>query len=757
MQVLELLASGAVQGVGFRPLVYRVAHQLALGGAVWNEPGGVRIRLVGPAQRVEEFGSRLRAECSAPARLDQLRILSVSEVDHAEPFRIAESMTDGAREALVMPDLATCPACLRELFDPHNRRFRYPFTNCTHCGPRFSIITGIPYDRPQTTMRGFTMCPECQAEYDDPNNRRFHAQPNACPNCGPQVELWDAQGARLGGRDWAVRQAAAYLREGRIVAVKGIGGFHLLCDARNNDAVHELRRRKHREEKPFAVMAPDLTAARLLAEIGDVEANLMMSAAAPIVLLPKRPDAELADAVAPNNPFLGLMLPYSPLHHLLLHTLEMSVVATSGNLSDEPICIDERDAVARLNGVADFFLVHNRPIVRALDDSVARIASGKTMLLRRARGYAPLALPLPVETPPLLALGPHLKNTVALAIKDRIVVSQHLGDLDTLEARRAFEQSVNDLQLLYGEKPGIWVADRHPDYASSIFAREQGREPIRVQHHHAHIAAVMAEHGLPGPVLGIAWDGTGLGDDGTIWGGEFLRARPDSFIRLGHLSGFRLPGGDNSMRKPVWSAFGALQACFPEKMPDLAIRLLGIDRETARNLHTLIEKGVNAPFTCSAGRWFDVVAALCGVCRESSYEGMAAQRLEFVMDADPSAWPYAFQTRAESGAVIFEMKPVLESLLADIEEGVPIPRIATRFHVTLVEIIVRTADAHRGLPVVLGGGCFQNRFLLDTAVHRLREAGHAAYWPQLVPPNDGGISLGQAMVAAHSISNSRPA
>lgn len=758
MQVLEFLVTGAVQGVGFRPLVYRVAHQMGLGGAVWNEPGGVRIRVVGPAPRVEDFGARLRAGCVEPARIDQLRILSVSETDHVEPFRIAESMTDGVRQALVMPDLAMCPACLREMFDSKNRRYRYPFTNCTHCGPRFSIITGIPYDRPQTTMAGFTMCAACQTEYDNPGDRRFHAQPNACGECGPQLELLDAQGKRLGGRDWAIRHAVTQLREGRIVAVKGIGGFHLLCDARNETAVRELRARKHREEKPFAVMVPDLNTARILTQLTDAEAALLGTSAAPIVLLAKRAGADIADAVAPNNACLGIMLSYSPIHHLLLHMLQMPVVATSGNLSDEPICIDETEAVQRLAGVADFFLVHNRPIVRALDDSVARIAHDGVMLLRRARGFAPLALPLPVETPPLLALGPHLKNTVALAMRDRVVVSQHLGDLATLESRKAFAQSISDLQELYGEKPETWVVDQHPDYASSEFAREHGRNPIRVQHHHAHIAAVMAEYGLRDPVLGVAWDGTGLGTDGTIWGGEFLRVRPDHFIRLGHLGGFRLPGGDSAMRKPLYSAFGVLATYYPDNVIELAARLLNMDRETAHNLNTLITKGVNAPFSTSAGRWFDAIAALCGICRESSYEGMAAQRLECALNPADRVWPYPFEAIARSGSFVFEMKHMLDALLADWADGVSASVISGRFHAMLIEIIVQTAGAYRGMPIVLSGGCFQNQFLLDTAVRRLREVGHTVYWPQLVPPNDGGIALGQAMIAAHLLnSNYRPA
>ncbi len=751
MQVLELLVSGAVQGVGFRPLVYRLAHELNLGGAVWNEPGGVRIRLVGPPQRVENFLPRLRADCAPPARIDFIRVLSVGESGQAEAFRIAESMRDGAREALVMPDLATCPACRRELFDPRDRRFRYPFINCTHCGPRYSIITEIPYDRAHTTMRGFTLCAACGAEYTDPANRRFHAQPNACPACGPRVELLDARGRRLGEREWALRKTAALLREGLIVAAKGIGGFHLLCDARNEAAVAELRRRKRREEKPLAVMTPDIETARRMAECGPAEIELLASPAAPIVLLRRRAEADLAPAIAPGNPYVGLLLPYSPIHLLLLHDFQAPLVATSGNLSDEPLCTDDEEAVQRLAGVADVFLVHNRPIARALDDSVVRVLDGKPMLLRRARGYAPLAIPLPVQAPCIMAVGPHMKNTVALACRDRVILSQHLGDLDTLESRRAFEGAIADLQSLFAERPVAWAADRHPDYASGIIARERHPAPLLVQHHHAHIAAVMAEHALSGPVLGVAWDGTGLGDDGTIWGGEFLRTKPDRYLRIARLAAFRLPGGDGAMRKPLWSAVGVLHRHYPGQLPDLAVRRLGMEEATVQGLCTMIDRGLNAPLTSSAGRWFDAVAALAGVCRESAYEGQAAQQLEYISDPLVSAQPYPFGEVAEGGSVTLVLAPMLDELLADLDAGAPASRVAARFHRTLVEIIAAVADAHRGMPVVLGGGCFQNRILLEAAIRRLRENGHAVYWPQMVPPNDGGISLGQAFVAAHTL------
>lgn len=748
MQVLELLITGAVQGVGFRPLVFRVAHRLGVGGAVWNEPGGVRVRVVGPAASVESFTGTLRRECAPPARIDHIRILSVSETDTPEPFRIAESITGGLREALVMPDLATCPNCLRELFDSKNRRYRHPFINCTHCGPRYSIILGIPYDRERTTMREFPMCPACRAEFENPEDRRFHAQPIACPICGPTVELWDARGMRLGARDWAIRSAASRIREGQIVAVKGIGGFHLLCDARNDAVVQELRRRKRREEKPFAIMAPDLGWARLLADLSDIEIELLRSAAAPIVLARRRDTGWVAPSVAPANPQLGILLPYAPIHHLLVREVGMPVVATSGNLSDEPICTDEREAVERLAGIADAFLVHNRPIARPLDDSVAQVVDRRVCLIRRARGYAPLAIPLPLETPPMLALGAHLKNTIALAFGDRIVLSQHHGDLDALEARAAFERAVEDLPALYGVRPGIWIADKHPDYASSIYVRERGFETITVQHHHAHIAAGMAEHGLSGPVLGVAWDGTGLGDDGTIWGGEFLRVSEEGFLRIGRLSRFRLPGGDASMRKPIAAAFGALFASFPAQTAELARRWLGLDDETIQAYSALIESGTNAPWTSSAGRWFDAISALCGACRTSSYEGQAAQRLEYLCDDAADSRLFSYGIVEEAGVVVFDLAPLLREFLEEMEHGSDRVRLATRFHRTLADILVTMAMGHPDLPVVLSGGCFQNRFLAELTVRRFRELGRPVYLPEQIPANDGGISAGQAIVAA---------
>lgn len=749
-----MMVRGAVQGVGFRPFVYRLAHELGLGGLVRNDQQGVYIRVVGNPEVLDCFTTRLRREAPLPAQVTEITVLARGEAERLEPFQIATSDLQGRPEAVIMADLATCPDCRRELLDPANRRYRYPFINCTHCGPRFSIIQGIPYDRPHTTMRGFTQCPACQAEYDHPADRRFHAQPNACPVCGPRLAWWTATGQAMAEGETALGAAVQALREGRIVAVKGLGGFHLMCDARNAEAVRTLRARKNREEKPFAVMVPDLAAAQALCRINDAEAALLQGPAAPIVLLDRKAGAGLAGGVAPDNPALGLILPYTPLHHLLLHDLGFPVVATSGNLSDEPICTDEHEALLRLRGLADFFLVHNRPIARPLDDSVARLIGGKPCLVRRARGYAPLPIPWswPAGTPPdttLLAVGAHMKTAVTLATATRAMVGAHIGDLDSLEARRAFERAAQDLVSLYAATPTRWACDRHPDYASSAYAREHGRDVVAVQHHHAHIAAGLAEHGLTGPVCGFAWDGTGLGDDGTLWGGECLRVDRTGCRRLGWIRGFALPGGDHAARKPVWSAVGALQEYFPDEMPGLAMERLDLPEAEVRTLMALVAKRINAPRTTSVGRWFDAVAALTGLCRASTFEGQAAMRLEWAVDpGHAEAPPYPFELQAGAEGVEANLRNALIALLQDLRNGQPAGLIATRFHHTLAALALAQARQQPEHQIILSGGCFQNRYLTECCIERLRAGGFVPYWHQLVPPNDGGLSLGQAWVAA---------
>lgn len=755
MEARDILVEGAVQGVGFRPFVFRLAQEMSLGGFVRNEARGVCLQLIGPPVHLDLFLARLPNEVPAPAQVTRLTVLATRPAEQTEPFRILASDEAGAPSTVVMADLATCPACLRELNDPRDRRHRYPFINCTHCGPRFSIIEGIPYDRVHTTMRGFTQCPACQAEYDHPADRRFHAQPNACPDCGPHLAWWSPAGDVLAEHDAALHAATTALRAGAIVAVKGLGGFHLMCDARSNTAVQTLRERKQREEKPFALMAPTLASITAFCAVSDGEAALLQSPAAPITLLDRTASPDIADAVAPGNPCLGVMLPYTPLHHLLMQELGFPVVATSGNISDEPICTDEHEAVLRLRGLADFFLVHNRPIARPLDDSVVRLIDGKPCILRRARGYAPLPIPLaqPASLPAgesILAVGAHMKTSVTLITGSQAVVGAHIGDLDTLEARRAFARAATDLPALYATTPARWACDRHPDYASSVYAREHGRDVVAVQHHHAHVASGMAEHGLAGPVLGVAWDGTGLGDDGTLWGGEFLHVAAGSCRRVATVRGFALPGGDHAARKPAWSAVGALLEYCPDEMPGLAVALLGMPGNEVRTLMTVLTKRINAPRTTSVGRWFDVVAALTGLCRSSSFEGQAAMMLEWsVAGQNPDLPPYAFDLGEEDGLLVVQPGRMLNELIADQRAGRSPGTIAARFHHTLAELLVAVVRTQPEREVVLSGGCFQNRYLTERCLQRLRAAGFTPYAHHLVPPNDGGISLGQAWVAAY--------
>jgi hydrogenase maturation protein HypF len=677
---------------------------------------------------------------------------------------VRDSSEDGPKTAVILPDLATCSDCLREVFDPSNRRFRYPLTNCTNCGPRYSIIEDLPYDRPRTTMKHFPMCDACRAEYDNPADRRFHAQPNACPRCGPHLELWDAAGEVQAIHDDALRAAADALRRGDIVAAKGLGGFHLLVDGRNQEAVLRLRRRKLREEKPFGLMYPDLEWVRRDCEVSEAEVQILHSPESPLVLLRRSRSGEpgrtqrvpfgarhlpIADMVAPGNPYLGIMLPYTPLHHLLLAEVGFPIVATSGNRSDEPICLDEREALTRLAGIADVFLVHNRPIARQVDDSVVRIVLGREMVLRRARGYAPFPVPVEKSLPPLLAVGAHQKNTLAIAAGCQVVVSQHVGDLDTPLALEAFRRVAGDLPRLYALEPRAVVCDQHPDYHSTRHAEMMGLPIVRVQHHYAHVRACMAEHGLSGPLLGVAWDGTGLGLDGTVWGGEFLRVPSSGFERVAHLRIFRLPGGERAVREPCRAALGLLYELLGEELfarDDMA-PLRSFSSVERGLLRGVLHSGFNAPWTSSAGRLFDAVASLLDIRQTVAFEGQAAMELEFAVEGVASVGAYPFDI-AESGVI--DWGPMVRAILQDLTDGSAVGTVARRFHDTLAEIIVAAARRAGEQTVVLSGGCFQNAYLLEQTVTRLRAAGFRACWPQRIPTNDGGIALGQILAASTS-------
>jgi len=740
---------GAVQGVGFRPFAWREAIARGLAGFVVNTPAGVTIEAEGTpaalADLIETIGT-------APPVNASIRDLAVGVIwpQGDVGFAIRNSVVEGWATASVPPDLAICDDCLAEMRDPANRRYRYPFVNCTQCGPRFSIVEALPYDRARTSMRRFPMCAACRAEYHDPADRRFHAEPIACPACGPQLALWDGAGEARATRDDALLAAVAALRDGAIVAVKGIGGFHLMVDARDEAAVRRLRQRKRRADKPFAVTFASLDDLARHADVGEAEAALLVSPARPIVLVKQRGGA-LAEAVAPRNPCLGAMLAYAPLHHLLLAECGFPLVATSGNRRSEPIVTDPHEALARLAGIADLFLVHDRPIVRPVDDSVARIVAGRPQLLRRGRGYAPATVAAMIE-PGILALGGHLKTALALSTGAGIVVGQHLGDLDTPEARDAYDAAIGDITGLHRTAPRLIVRDLHPDYHSTRVADRCGVPVVAVQHHVAHIAACMAEHGLAPPVLGVAWDGAGYGPDGTVWGGEFIRVDAAGWRRVACLRPFRLPGGETAIREPRRSALGLLFAAFGRDalvMADLA-PVSGFTAAERTTLATMLEHGVNAPVTTSAGRLFDAVAALLGLRQRATYEGQAAAELEWVAGSGDMGAAYDFPVRAGIGDTPLQVdwEPALRAILADLRSGTAAGVISSAFHQSLALAIAAVA-ARIGEPtVVLTGGCFQNARLTEAAVAELHATGLTPWRHERVPANDGGLAVGQAWWAA---------
>ncbi len=751
MKRLRIHIQGAVQGVGFRPFVYRLANEYHLTGWVINNSQGVLIEAEGEAETLQKFLLRLEKEKPPRAAIYSLEHSLLDPVGYNQ-FEIRHSDSAGEKSVLVLPDIATCDECLNEIFDPANRRYRYPFTNCTNCGPRYTIIESLPYDRPNTTMKHFTMCPECQREYEDPTDRRFHAQPNACPVCGPQLEIWDAHGKCIAEKDEALQLAAQKILQGEIVAVKGLGGFHLMCDATDVAAVHRLRQRKRREEKPFAVMFPNLDILREYCLISPLEERLLRSPECPIVLLKRQSATDIAENVAPGNPYLGAFLPYTPLHHLLLAEIGRPVVATSGNLSDEPICIDEQEALVRLNGIADWFLVHNRPILRHVDDSIVRIIAGREVVLRRARGYAPLPIMIPQELPPTLAVGAHLKNTIAISHGRQVFISQHIGDLETEAAYNAFRHVIQSLQTLYEVHPQQIICDAHPDYLSTKYARESTLPVKTVQHHVAHVFSCMAENELTPPVLGISWDGTGYGPDGTVWGGEFILVNADGWGRVGHLRTFSLPGGEKAVKEPRRSALGLLYELAGDRVfQTYPLPCWSNVSDTEKKLLLqMLAKNINSPRTSSMGRLFDAVAAICGLRSINRFEGQAAMELEFCIPTGESDAVYPFEIKPVKKAgnpdlFVIDWQKMIQHLLADAEARLPVGEISRKFHNTLTEMMIAAAKRTAIEKVVLSGGCFQNKYLGERAIWRLSEEGFQPYFHQRVPPNDGGIALGQVM------------
>ncbi|MGA2888264.1 MAG: carbamoyltransferase HypF [Terracidiphilus sp.] len=771
----EVLIRGVVQGVGFRPFVYRLALEEGLAGFVGNDTDGVKIEIEGPEERVKAFLARLQSQTPTLARIDSIAVSEMAATGETG-FKIVSSEVVGRVSTGIPADAATCIDCVRELLDPADRRYRYPFLNCTNCGPRFTITRRIPYDRPQTSMAKFPMCPACQQEYDDPLNRRFHAQPNACWDCGPRVWMVGADGAKIAADDAvaacdAVAMSIARLVAGDIMAIKGIGGFHLSVDATNQAAVMRLRERKRRYGKPLAVMVRNLDAACALSALTAEEEAMLSTPARPIVLVRRREGCGIADGVAPGIPWLGIFLPYAPLQHLLFADPRVrALVMTSANLSEEPIAIDNDEALARLGAIADAFLMHDREILQRCDDSVMAEADSAPQLIRRARGFVPLAVPLPFDAPPLLAVGGHLKSVFTLAQGRSAYQSQHLGDLENLTGLEFFRESLDHLMHTFEIEPQTVVHDMHPGYLSTSWAKEWAAERrlplIAVQHHHAHVAGCMAEHGLTDQVIGLALDGTGYGTDGKIWGGEVLIARLQDFERFAHLEYVPMPGGEAAVKEPWRMAFAALRAAGFDV--ESAASLAGASTEEARVLERMIERGINTPMTSSLGRLFDAVAAVVLGRRVVDYEAQAAIELEglAIDESDrlndngfvPSLWAHGSCADAHhDGSLIIKTSDVWEALVDGLRRGLNKKKIAARFHVGVAEGLILAAGNARqetGIgQVVLSGGCMANRRLARLLREGLEEEGFEVFQHVQVSPGDGGLSYGQAAIAAAMLGN----
>jgi hydrogenase maturation protein HypF len=752
----EVQVSGIVQGVGFRPYVYRLATDRNLGGNISNTPAGVTIEIQGPTDLVEDFVSRLPGEAPMLAQITHVLVREVPcKADRS--FEILSSQTGEHPSALVSPDVTVCDDCLRELFDTQDRRHLYPFINCTNCGPRFTIVRDVPYDRPSTSMSAFPMCDKCRAEYTDPHNRRFHAQPNACWDCGPQLEFWDSAGRLIEVRD-PIEAAIERLRAGEILAVKGLGGFHFAVDAMNSAAVERLRQRKRRIAKPFAVMVRDLEAARRFCQIDAEAQTLLSSRQRPIVLAPKTRSSAVAENVAPNQLDLGLFLPYTPLHHLIFAAGKFTVlVMTSGNLSEEPVAIDNREAVDRLGNIADFFLVHDRKILLRCDDSVVRHSVGRLRQIRRSRGYVPAPVRLHKELPPILAVGGELKNTICLTRRNMAFLSQHIGDLENIESFDFFREAIAHLSRILEIEPEVIAHDLHPDYLSTKWASTQnGARLVGVQHHHAHIAACMAENLIDGRVIGLALDGTGYGTDGQIWGGEALIAGYATFERAAHFAYVALPGGAAAIREPWRMAVSYLVQAFGEDFLTLDIPFVReLQRGKAELVLRMIAQRVNSPLTSSCGRLFDAVAALIGIRQEVSYEAQASIELEMLGRSSTATDGYPLAIRRQDQCWQIDASSLFAGIVEDLRRKVCTETISRRFHNGLVETLVRLACLLREESslnqICLSGGTFNNLLVFEHLIRELKFLRFEIFTHSEVPTGDGGLSLGQALVAAHSV------
>jgi len=751
---LTVSVRGVVQGVGFRPFVYQLVTRHGLKGWVCNTSEDVRIDVEGEQTALDKFLVELENNAPPLARIENISTTIEKPVGY-ERFEIRHSVSEEGKYQLVSPDVATCPACLEEVLSPADRRYRYPFTNCTNCGPRFTIIEDIPYDRPKTTMRHFKMCPECQQEYEDPLNRRFHAQPNACPICGPALQLVDSNGHPVITED-ALLETGRLLREGNIVAIKGLGGFLLACDATSERVVRLLRERKNRPSKPFAIMLTSLEEVEEHCHVSTIEKELLTSHQSPIVLLRWRAGSKVTKAVAPGLKHLGVMLPYTPMHHILLRETALPLVMTSGNLSEEPIARDNDEALKRLGGIADYFLLHNRDIYSTYDDSVAIVEGDRPQLVRRARGYAPYPIHLSFEAKQVLACGAELKNTFCLTRNDHAFLSQHIGDMENLETLEHFENTIELYKRLFRIQPEMIAYDMHPEYLSTKYAKDlAGKSPgvvfVPVQHHHSHIVSCMVDNGVEEPVIGVALDGTGFGTDGCIWGGEFLLVDYKGFERLGHLQYVPLPGGEAAIKRPYRMAVGYLlnvlgKGALKDDLPLMQY----VDSREIDIIEKQISRGINSPLTSSCGRLFDAVSALVGVRGQIDYEAQAAIELEAIADEGESG-NYPFDITGDNGVDIVSFSRLFTAIISDLEKGVSAEVISARFHNTMAQVVLqmcqRLADRTGINRVALSGGVFQNRLLLGLTTGALEKAGLSVLTHSKVPGNDGGVSLGQAVIA----------
>ncbi len=753
---LRIEVKGIVQGVGFRPFVHRLARSCRLNGWVRNTSGNVTIEVEGPEENLSQFLTLLKEKVPPAARIQGIatrRLPTKGDID----FEIRKSQPEPGKYQPVSPDLATCPECREEIFEPKNRRYLYPFTNCTNCGPRFTIIRDIPYDRPMTTMSRFTMCPECQAEYDDPLDRRFHAQPNACRKCGPVLQLADRDGTPITGED-PLRKAAEFLRQGYIVAVKGLGGFQLACDATNQEVVALLRDRKKRPGKPFALMMASVAETERHCYVSPEEAGLLLSTNAPVVLLRWRKDASnVTPLVAENNKCLGVMLPCTPLHHVLLYYAARPLVMTSGNLSEEPICQDNDEALRRLHGIADYFLLHNRDIHARYDDSVYLVERDTARAIRSARGYAPSPIHLPFKTRQVLACGAEEKNTFCLTRDEYAFLSQHIGDMDNEETMAHFENTIDLYQRLFRVQSEIIAYDLHPEYLSTKYAlkyaAEKGLKAVGVPHHHAHIVSCLVENGCREPVIGVAFDGVGYGTDGNLWGGEFLIADWGSFERVAHLEYAPMPGGTAAIRRPYRMALGYIYSLLGAETPLAGLPIMSkIPADEVNIVKAQMERRLNSPLTSGAGRLFDAVSALAGIRGQIDYAAQAAIEMEMLAPDDVTGFkPYPFTIAEDEKPAVIKLKELISAVVNDVQNGVKPDVVSARFHRTMAEIILemcRLISKKSGLKTVaLSGGVFQNRLLFNLAIDSLENEGFQVLSHRVVPCNDGGISLGQAVVA----------